>query len=74
MKTPSTVLIVLVAAFGLLVSAAAAGQIPAEGGLLPEIRLDAKDPAQQQYLGVKGSFALHKLKADVVIVEIFSMY
>jgi len=74
MKTVFIGLVTGIALFGLTMSNAVAGQVPAEGGLLPEIRLEAKDPVHQQYLGVKGSFVLHKLKAEVVIVEIFSMY
>jgi len=74
MKRPCAVLTVLVAYLGLIATVAVAGPVPGDGGVLPEIRLEAKDPAHQQYLGVKGPFVLHKLKADVVIVEIFSMY
>ena len=58
-------------------SAAAASQPPAVGGELPEFRLDVpQDTGLQLYLGVDGkqSFAIPEIKAEVVLVEIFSMY
>jgi thiol-disulfide isomerase/thioredoxin len=68
--------IVFTTFFSVLVASALAGQTPGEGGVLPAIRLETKDEAHRQYLGLKGeaSFLLHKIKADVVIIEIFSMY
>jgi hypothetical protein len=57
--------------------AAAASQPPAEGGLLPEILLTAPQKTElQEYLGVTGkkTFAIPEIKAEVVIIEIFSMY
>ena len=50
---------------------------PAEGGILPEIILQVPENlAHQQYLGVSGqeTFAIPEIKAEVVIIEIFSMY
>jgi hypothetical protein len=50
---------------------------PAEGGVLPNITLPIPEkPEEQQYLGLegKGAFAVSKIQADVVILEIFSMY
>jgi hypothetical protein len=50
---------------------------PAEGGVLPEIFLNAPENTElQQYLGVAGgkTFTIPEIKAEVVIVEIFSMY
>jgi peroxiredoxin len=55
----------------------AGSQPPAEGGLLPDIVLAVpKKPELQAYLGVTGkkTFAIPEIKADVVIIEIFSMY
>ena len=54
-----------------------ASQPPAVGGKLPEIILTVPaDIKLQQYLGVGGkeSFSIPEIKAEVVIIEIFSMY
>jgi peroxiredoxin len=54
-----------------------AGTIPAEGSAFPDITLPAPDKTGEKgYLGLtgKGSFRLSQIKADVIIVEIFSMY
>jgi hypothetical protein len=50
---------------------------PTEGGVLPEIVLNVPENSElQQYLGVAGKkkFTLPEIKAEVVIIEIFSMY
>jgi len=50
---------------------------PAEGGILPEIVLSAFENSElQQYLGVTGkkTFIIPEIKAEVVLIEIFSMY
>ena len=50
---------------------------PAEGGILPEIVLSAPENSElQQYLGVTGkkTFTIPEIKAEVVLIEIFSMY
>ena len=50
---------------------------PAEGGMLPEIILRVPEHLElQQYLGVAGkeTFAIPEIKAEVLIIEIFSMY
>jgi thiol-disulfide isomerase/thioredoxin len=55
----------------------AASEPPAEGGPLPVIKLPIpKNPEQKNYLGLtgEGSFTIPKVKARVVIIEIFSMY
>ena len=58
-----------------LISASA--EPPAEGGQLPAIDLTVPQNAEHQnYLGVGGSktFAISEIKAEVVLIEIFSMY
>lgn len=55
----------------------ATAQPPPEGGVLPNVTLPVPpDAAEASYLGVesKKSFNIPEIKADVVIVEIFSMY
>jgi len=57
--------------------AAAEIEPPAEGGVLPEIILRVPENSElQQYLGVGGkeTFTIPEIKAEVVIIEIFSMY
>ncbi len=58
-------------------TAGAASQPPVEGGELPEIILAVPPSTEhQQYLGIIGtrSFAIPEIKAEVVLIEIFSMY
>jgi hypothetical protein len=50
---------------------------PAEGGVLPAIVLHVPDtPELQQYLGLGGkkNFTIPEIEAEVVLIEIFSMY
>lgn len=51
---------------------------PEEGGVLPEIVLSLpEEPAHQKYLGLtenKKTFHISEINAEVVLVEIFSMY
>ena len=50
---------------------------PVEGGILPDIVLATpKSPEHQDYLGIseKNTFKIPEIKAEVVIIEIFSMY
>lgn len=50
---------------------------PQVGGVFPEMELLKPDnPAELKYLGLSGSgtFKINQIKADVVIIEIFSMY
>ena len=57
--------------------AAAATSPPWEGGTLPDFSLPVpENPAQRAYLGLEGggAFKIPQIKADVVIIEIFSMY
>jgi hypothetical protein len=54
-----------------------ASQPPAVGGKLPEIILPApRDIALRQYLGIGGkeTFTIPEIEAEVVLIEIFSMY
>ena len=54
-----------------------AGIIPAAGQRLPEIELAApQDPQHARYLGLDSEdrFKVSRLKADVLIIQIFSMY
>jgi len=55
----------------------AAVQPPPEGGILPEIVLMVpENPSQQEYLGLDATheFKIPQIHAQVVIIEIFSMY
>ena len=55
----------------------AESQPPSEGGLLPDIALATpKSLEHQDYLGISGkdTFKIPEIKAEVVIIEIFSMY
>ena len=55
----------------------AGSQPPAVDSVLPEFTLPVpQNNDQQQYLGVTGkdSFRIPEIKAEVVIIEIFSMY
>ena len=51
---------------------------PVVGGVLPDFTLSApKDSGQKSYLGLSwfgGRFTVPKIRADAVIIEIFSMY
>ena len=64
----------------LLVSAGfvrAASQPPAVGGQLPEFTLPVpKNDEHQEYLGLAGKddFKITEISAEVIIIEIFSMY
>jgi thiol-disulfide isomerase/thioredoxin len=55
----------------------AADKPPQKGESLPVINLPIpKNPAEKSYLGLsgEGSFKISQIKAEVVIIEIFSMY
>ena len=73
MKSYSKIL--LAAALGFLLSVAMAGaasQPPAVGGKLSA----PQDTELQSYLGLSGkqTFTIPEIKAEVVLIEIFSMY
>ncbi len=60
-----------------LPEAFAADQPPPEGGVLPFFELPVPaGPEHRQYLGLdqKPVFTIPEIKAEVVIIEIFSMY
>ena len=54
----------------------AESQPPAVGGVLPEFTLSVpQNDDHREYLGVAGkTFTIPEIKAQVIIVEIFSMY
>ena len=55
----------------------AANQPPSEGGVLPNTELPVPEKlSYRQYLGLdqKSVFSIPEIKAEVVIIEIFSMY
>ena len=78
MKSYSKILLAAALIFLLSVGpAGAASQPPAVGGKLPEITLAVPENTELQlYLGVSGkqTFAIPEIKAEVVLIEIFSMY
>ncbi len=50
---------------------------PSEGGALPEMKIPVPQKDEElKYLGIKerGTFKIPQIKADMVIVEVFSMY
>ncbi len=52
-------------------------QAPAVGGVLPDFSLSVPyNNEHQQYLGLVGkkAFSIPEIRAEVVIIEIFSMY
>lgn len=56
---------------------AAENRTPQAGDILPTIELPKPgDSAELKYLGLSGSglFKVHQIKAEVLIIEIFSMY
>jgi len=78
MKSYMQILLVTVVGFLLSVGlTAAASQPPAVGGKLPEIALAVPpDVESQLYLGLSGkqTFVIPEIDAEVVLIEIFSMY
>jgi len=52
-------------------------QVPVKGGVLPNIVFSVPESIElQEYLGVTGktTFKVPEIKAEVVLIEIFSMY
>jgi hypothetical protein len=55
----------------------AAEEILTNGAFFPSVKLDVPDDsAHKKYLGLpgSGSFDIPDIKAEIIIVEIFSMY
>jgi peroxiredoxin len=76
-KSGSIFMIVLMCSLAVIPVLHAAVTIPAKGEGFPEITLPIPDKdAEKAYLGLsgEGTFRLSQMKADVVIIEIFSMY
>lgn len=70
-----TIIVALALAFNPFPAPAAAP--PQEGDAFPEISLTVpQDPSQKDYLGLsgEGQFKISDIKADGVIIEIYSMY
>ena len=71
------ILVAILCPFAVVGFAGAEVKPPGEGGVLPAIVLSVPDNSElQQYLGVSGkkSFTIPEIKAEVVLIEIFSMY
>jgi hypothetical protein len=71
------ILVAILCSFNVVGFAGAEVKPPAEGGVLPAIVLRVPDNSElQQYLGVsvKKTFTIPGIKAEVVLIEIFSMY
>ena len=71
--------IVFVSVFAVLLNTAcvSAASPPRQGSVLPDIDLTVpKDPVHKGYLGLAGEglFKIPDIRAEVVIIEIFSMY
>ena len=76
-KNVGLLLILVVGLFFVVAIAAAESQPPPEGGVLPDFVLSAPESTEHQdYLGLAGknTFKIPEIKAEVVIIEIFSMY
>jgi peroxiredoxin len=70
-------LITIVSVMVFVQAISAAGPTPSTGDPFPDITLAVPDnPAHKEYLGLKGkgSFRLSQIKAELLIIEIFSMY
>jgi len=78
MKSHSKILLAAALSFFFTVGpTVAASQPPAVGGKWPDITFAApQDTELQMYLGISGKqrFAIPEIKAEVVLIEIFSMY
>ena len=71
------ILVVILCPLTVIGFAAAKVKPPAVGGVLPDIILRVPENSEyQQYLGVTGkkTFTIPEIKAEVVLIEIFSMY
>ena len=76
-KTTILLAVTTVLLLALSLSGLAADKPPEKGGVLPVMNLPIpKNPVEKGYLGLSGDgfFKIPQIKANVVIVEIFSMY
>jgi len=70
-------LIMVVSVVAFVQAISAAGRTPSTGELFPDVSLSMPEKSlQKEYLGLKGngSFKLSQIKAELLIIEIFSMY
>jgi thiol-disulfide isomerase/thioredoxin len=77
MKRKKISIVVFLVLFASVAICAAEISPPQTGGVFPDIELLRPDnPVDLKYLGLSGSgaFKINQIKADVVIIEIFSMY
>ena len=77
MRIIARLFIISIAVLLMFTSAIAEDLPPQEGGVLPEMIFQVPTgPEHQEYLGLasSGTFTITDIKADVVIIEIFSMY
>jgi len=80
MKPKALIFLAVAALVGIFILpglVAAEAKPPAEGGVLPSIDLGVPESKEyQHYLGISGkkSFTIPEIKAEVVLIEIFSMY
>ncbi len=76
-KSHVTVLSVIMLTLTLTVMPASAGQPPQPGSLLPDMKMTRPaDSTDLKYLGLSGSgtFTADQVKAQALIIQIFSMY
>jgi peroxiredoxin len=78
MKNKAMILLMIFLSLSFLKLDARAGQVtPTKGDLFPAISLNVPEKeSAREYLGLtgKGSFGISQIKADLVMIEIFSMY
>ncbi len=78
MRTLRTILLaVILAGYATMAVAAGGEPLKLKPGALEKFKLSASvSPEEQKYLGIsgKGPFMLSQIKAEIVIVEFFSMY
>ena len=70
-------LIMVVSVVAFVQAISAAGRTPSTGEPFPDVSLAMPEKSlQKEYLGLKGngSFKLSQIKAELLIIEIFSMY
>jgi peroxiredoxin len=78
-KSTICLIVFLMMGFMVVGSISEAGSPPAVGGMMPDIKLSMpNDMADKNYLGLGifgyGSFKIPDIRAQLVIVQIFSMY